>query len=136
MAALTAAALLGLFGAGPLSWARVSSGPLRLEYPRFVRVNAPAVLDIELPGTEREDDRAVLWLDRAWLDRVRVETVSPQPMGETMRPDRIVYVFPTWASRERLRVTVRFQPEKVGVIRARAGEAGENAVRFWQLVYP
>jgi hypothetical protein len=136
IAALIAAALLGVFGGGPLSWARVSSGPLHVEYPRFARLNAPTELAVELPGAEREGEPAVLWLGRAWLDRVRVQSVTPTPMLETRRPDRLVYVFPTWTSGERLRVTLRVEPEKVGVVRAQAGDGGENSVSFWQLVYP
>jgi hypothetical protein len=136
MAVVVIAALLGAFGTGPMSRAEVRSGPIRLEYPRFARVNAPAAMKIEVEVPARPDDPVTLWFDDALLDRVRIESVTPQPAVETMRNGRIVYVFPPSAAGERFRATVRIEPESTGVVRARAGDGSDNAVSFWQLIYP
>jgi hypothetical protein len=136
MAVTVLAALLGVFGAGPLSRAEVRSGAFRVQYPRFARVNAPAVLRFEVPGAAGTGEFAMLWLERPFLDRVRIESVTPRPSVEVMRNGRMVYLFPPSPAGELFPVTMRIEPENTGLVRARAGDGADNAVSFWQFIYP
>jgi hypothetical protein len=136
IAALIAAALLGLFGTGVLSRTVVTSGPLQLAYDRFGRVNAPGTMDVDLPGRVGVDGSVMLWLDRAFVDRTRIESVTPQPTLQTWGPDRLVFMFPAGASSERFRVNLRITPQHVGLVQSRLGSHDGSALRFWLFIYP
>jgi hypothetical protein len=78
MGLLIAAAILGLFGTGPLSrmtagdWA----GPLWLEYERFARLLAPAVLRVHLGPAAARDRTVSLWIDRRYMENVELQQVT------------------------------------------------------------
>ena len=78
-----------------------------------------------------------LWVDRAYLDRVRVEAVLPPPVRVEGAPDRVVFVFAAATPRAKFRVSFDTHPEALGLLHARLGLDGEpRAVAFRQLVYP
>lgn len=84
------AALLGLFGTGPLSDASTSDGPLQAEYERFTRFGTTAELSIRPGGGEGNTNIAI---SRAYLHDMVIDDIQPQPQGATVLPDRIVYTF-------------------------------------------
>jgi hypothetical protein len=82
LTAFVVAALLGLFGGGPLSSARAGhpDAPLRVEYERFVRVGAPTRLTLRgnMTGlTPRSGLR--LRIRRDYFEAFRVERIAPEP---------------------------------------------------------
>ena len=89
-ALILVAALLGLFGTGPLSDARTADGPLQAEYERFTRFGTTTELSIEPGGGEGRTNIAI---SRAYLHDMVIDDIQPQPEGQTVLPDRIVYTF-------------------------------------------
>ncbi|MCI0548840.1 MAG: hypothetical protein L0027_16345 [Candidatus Rokubacteria bacterium] len=135
------AAVLGLFGSGPLSRASIGSetgGPLRLEYARFVRVDAPSVLRVRIAavGPGRERGTASLWLNREYLERMRVEEVLPPPVAVEARGPEMHYTFAASGEPAPLSVTFRLRPTAAGLLRADIGLPRGPVVPFTQIVFP
>jgi hypothetical protein len=137
MAMLVLAGLGGLFGGGPLSDAERGLDPagLRVNYSRFARAGAPDVIRVSVPPRS-DADAFVLLLDRAYLDRVRLDGVTPSPTVAAVADDRIRYVFAGRAGPGRTAVTFHLTPQSIGVARTRVGMPGGADVAIWQFVYP
>src|SRR5699024_5161687 len=75
------AAILGLFGSGPLSWATAGQqgDPLWITYQRFGRWQSPMSLHVHLSPQAIRNGQVQLWLSRAYLDDINVQQVIPQP---------------------------------------------------------
>jgi hypothetical protein len=143
MALLVLAALLGLFGTGPLASATAGNpaGPLWIEYERFNRLLAPATLRVHLGAGAARGGEARVWLDRRYLESVQLQRVTPQPDGVEAAPDRMVFVFRMAEPDQPTTITFSFKPERFGSLPGRAGLAGAGAppdrpLRFRQFVYP
>jgi hypothetical protein len=77
-----------------------------------------------------------LWLDRAYLEGVRIESMVPPPVRAEAAGDRVVFVF-ALADVRPFALHVRLQPERIGLLHGRAGLDGVGeALTFRQLVYP
>jgi hypothetical protein len=137
MAALILAGLGGLFGRGPLSDAesRIDPAGLRVSYSRFARVDAPDVMRVRTP-VPPGGESFVLSLNRTYLDRVRVDTVTPPPAAVEVGDERVRYVFGTRAGETGASVTFHLTPQSIGLARARVGMPGAADVAIWQFVYP
>ena len=129
------AALLGVFGAGPLSRATVSSGSVHVGYDRFVRMSAASVLHVTLPAAGGEAGEVVVTLDHAFLDRIRLDGVLPEPKRTTARPGAVEFAFATASDGRPVMAWFHFTLETPGLARGRLTAAGET-LAFWQLVYP
>lgn len=135
---VAAAALTGLFGAGPLSRRTTGSagGGLLVEYDRFARVNADSRLRAFVVLPPGAAGAVRLWLDRAYLAVVDVEQVTPQPDLVEAAPDRVTYVFRLARAEGPVEVTFRLTPREFGWHTARLGVEGGDQADFRQLVYP
>ena len=73
MALVVVSALLGLFGAGPLSSRVIASrdGRFKLEYDRFERYQSPSRLLVQLRANGQA--KARIWLSRNFIESVKVE---------------------------------------------------------------
>lgn len=133
------AALLGLFGDGPLSEAVASSsdGQLRVDYQRFCRRNAPQTLDITLP-TQAGAQHVELSINGDYLRRVQVTEILPHPM-QSIRHQASLLRFATDGSGEPMLVRLHLEPQYAGVQQAHfaVGPADQGReIHFKQLVYP
>lgn len=86
--------LAGLAGAGPLAWARASSGELTVTWERFVRHGSAWRLGVTTPAPD-EPDPLVVALERSFHHAVQVEQVVPEPSSVTVTPAEVVYAFDT-----------------------------------------
>ena len=95
MALLIVAALLGLTGSGPL--ARATSGDagalLQVEYSRFVRLDAPVTLEIEIAGEAVASHQVELRVERAYLQDISVEQIVPEPDEVRSAGEQLIFVF-------------------------------------------
>jgi hypothetical protein len=123
------AALLGLFGSGPLSGASRASGPLGVEYERFARLGARHELILSLPGGSGETD---VGIGRQYLDDQQVQQITPQPASSTTSEDRLQLTF----DEPPVEVTLVLEPQEIGFHRATVHGPGRAVVSFDQLVYP
>ncbi|MDQ2654906.1 MAG: hypothetical protein M3Z20_17880 [Chloroflexota bacterium] len=138
MALLIVAALLGLTGSGPL--ARAAAGdagaPLQLEYSRFVRLNAPTTLDIEIAGEAIAGDQVELRVARAYLQDVSVEQIVPEPAEVRSAGDHLIFVFAVAQPGQPVAVTFDLRHTAFGPTSGQVGLADEMAVDFGQLILP
>jgi len=133
--AILVAAGAGLLGSGPLSGGEASAGGLRVEYPRLSRYQSSERLVIHAAPAARAGELR-LWLDRAYLEGVRIESMVPPPVRAEAAGDRVVFVF-ALADVRPFTLHVRLQPERIGLLHGRAGLDGVGeALTFRQLVYP
>jgi hypothetical protein len=132
--ALLAAIALGLLGHGPLAAARAGEpgDPLELEWRRF----ATARSETELVATVRASaDVARLRVDRAWLARVEVRSVAPEPLRVVTRDDAIEFEFAAVGGAP-VRARLVVENPRPGRLHGwvQAGEDARHA--FSQLVFP
>ena len=143
MVLIVIAALLGLFGRGPLARATAGNAgdPLRLEYERFTRHSSPATLQVHLaPGVTDEQEggggTARVWLDREYMQDIAIESISPEPQSMEAGKEGIVYVFRIAKADQFTRVTFHIQPKGYGLRSGRIGLAGREPLRFRQFIFP
>ena len=131
------AALAGLFGHGPLSRAAAASpdGSLAVEYHRFVRMQSPTELRVRFDAAAVTDGEVRIWLDRGYVERIRLQPVVPQPQQVEIGADRLTYVFSAAKLEARGAVTFHLQFQSFGRAHARIGHRTAQ-VAFGQLVYP
>jgi hypothetical protein len=109
-------ALLNAFGQRPAeTGARVPAATIRLSAPERIRggllfqsrLDIRAVRDIQHP-------RVVL--DDGWVEGMQVNSITPQPVGETTRDGRLVLSYDTLSAGDSLRIWFQFQvnPTNVG----------------------
>jgi len=79
---------------------------------------------------------ARLWIDRAYLDGVEIQQITPEPDAVEAGPDRLIYVFRLNDPTQPSFVTINFQAVRIGRANGRVGLDGSLPVRFSQFVYP
>lgn len=132
------AAILGLFGGGPLSRAQAgeSAAPLWIEYERFVRVGAPTrvVVHHRLVASGPQG-HVQLHINRAYFDAFRIGKVLPEPEGVDIGPSEVVLRFaPRVVETPVFTVILDVEPLRVGR-RAAELRAGGGAMTFTQFAY-
>jgi len=128
MALFVAAAVAGLFGSGPLARTTARVGGLEVEYPRFMRREAPAEVRVHVaPGVP-----AQLWLGREVLDELDIEAVTPEPARVTAEADRLLYRYDAAPSE----VVLKLRPTHSGRASLRLGVVGGEEAELSPLVYP
>jgi hypothetical protein len=138
IALLIVAALLGLTGSGPL--ARATAGetgaPLQLEYSRFVRLDAPTTLEVEIAGEAVTGEQVELQVARDYLRSTRVEEIVPEPAEVRSAGEHLVFVFPVDEPGQPLLVTFDLRHTDFGATSGEVGLADGMALEFGQFVLP
>jgi hypothetical protein len=130
LAALVLGALLGITGmGGPLSHSIVGEpgGPVQIEYERFVRRGGVATLKVHLSGMSGEPR---LWISDRYFDRVRIESVEPQPHLVLAEARRHVYAIRIASPQATITLEVRHQT--FGRLDAEIGVIDGPSFRFSQ----
>jgi hypothetical protein len=132
------AALLGLFGTGPLSSATVSSqdGALILQYNRFWRIESSMTLRLSVAPDAGSAHEARVGLSQAYLDGVRVQDVTPPPQRVEVAPEYIIYVFSLAAMHQPIRITFTVEPQRPGRLSGRFRVHNNISLHFAQFIYP
>jgi hypothetical protein len=139
--------MLGLFGNGPLSTTQTGTAALQLEYQRFLRHRAPDTLQLSIAPTA---GNTTVLLDRAYLQHIHIETVSPEPERVIAGTDAVRFVFHTEnngrdandraangrATNGRAEIVFDVRPQKVGAVDGWIALEGQPRHRFTQFVYP
>ena len=129
------AAAFGVFGDGPVSRQRAVTpgGQLTLEYERFVRIDAPAQMRIEVAAPAGTQD-IQLWLARDYAERIEIETISPAPVGTAAGRKALFYRFRVTDTPTA--ITFNYKPRKTGRLHAAIGLTDAPGIGFSQRVYP
>lgn len=132
LGAVVLLALSGVFGGrGPLARTEASAGPpaaaLTVRYDRFARLDAPTIIEIQLPPS---DSTVTLGPDLA--ASLRLDTVQPAPASETSTPDGGLQLVGTPGETFRLHT----RPLRAGRIAGTVALPGGRAAALRMLVYP
>lgn len=138
MAALIIAALLGVFGPGPLSntTAGSESGPLRAEYYRFWRMASPMPLRLRLTPASQGQGEVGLWVSREYLEAMRVESVTPEPARVEAAGDHFIYFFNVAASAATVSVIFNLEADRMGPVSGKFGVDQRAAIQLEHFIYP
>ena len=126
-----AAAVLGIFGTGPLASATATApgGTFSVGYDRFLRTTQSTDLQV---SARAPHGPATVAVAQSYLDTTPITAVSPQPDSQTARGDRVVL---TWQGSLPDQIELQVAPQTIGVHRATIWVAG-TAVRFRQVTWP
>lgn len=132
------AAALGIFGNGPLSTAHVAdpAGRLGLEHERFGRFQAPLTLRFSFAPDTGQDGKVRVWVDRQFLQTIKLDNISPEPETTEAAGDRCIYTFRVAEPHRATGCAMHYQAEGIGRLRGRVGLEGGEAIDFQQFIYP
>ena len=137
MAAFVAGGLSGVFGSGPVTEARaqgtVANRTLKVDFHRVVRSEAPATYEVRVDGVSGDELR--LWVDDAFLEDMRIESMQPEPERVEIAGDRKVFVF-AMAAPGKARIELEVEPQRIGPHAGSMGMEGGPAVPLSQFVLP
>lgn len=137
LAAVLAAALLGAFGTGPLSW--TSAGDARtfasVHYDRFQRWSAPATLKIDIPAGVSRADGVVVEAGGELLKGFKIEILRPEPVRSVAIEDGIRFHFATLAGVPAT-LYIHLRAERIGYFRPTIRIADGQPIEIPIFVYP
>jgi len=122
------AALLGLFGEGPLSSRTVQAGHIKVEYERFCRYEHETEITLESNG----EDISTVSLPQQYLKKFKVSKIVPEASKQVASPGYINYLF---EGKQNNNITFYLEPVKrlntSGVIKI-----NNYSVFIKQTIYP
>ncbi len=137
MALIVVAALLGVFGSGPLSAATVGDeASLALQYQRFVRHQGQGELVVRVAPNETVEGRVEFWLTTEFLGEIDLQGISPEPDEVRSAGDRQIFVFLVNDPAGPLEVTISYFPNGLGRVSGGIGLVDGPDFSFNQLSYP
>lgn len=134
IALILLAALFGLLGSSYFGQRQAVSadGRLQIEYPRYTRFGAQARLTV---GVLADGPALRIWLPVAYLERMHLQRVEPEPVRVTAAGDVRIFTFAI-APAPAARVVFQFKPETPGRVRGGIGVVDGPELAFRQFVYP
>jgi hypothetical protein len=137
MALYLAWAVLGGFGDGWVSKRRASNaaGSCTVDYQRFGRRDAPFELRLWMELDEPRD-RIALHLNREFLDRVKIERVTPAYQSIEADSSGVALLFMVEPEPGAYTFTIEYKPQHVGALHAVLQAEREAEVALDQFVYP
>lgn len=136
--ALLVAALLGVFGAGPLSTAVAGSKAdgLWIEYERFERLLAPSTLIIHVDRRPGAGDPVQVMLGGDYVQAAQIESLTPPAASGGSTPDGAVLRFEAPAGEGAVQVVVHLKFSRPGLVRGRVAVAGRTPLEISHWVHP
>jgi hypothetical protein len=136
IALMLVAALVGLLGPGPLSWATAqgADGSVQVEYQRFTHREADDRVSVTLSSAAVTGDSVDVELDGDWVQAMDITGIHPQPQEQTPTPYGVRLSIPTEPGAE-VSIQITFRPSDMGPIDGGVRFNGETVV-FDQFVYP
>lgn len=123
-------------GTGPFNQAKASNDQIQVRYQPFVRQSANT--DIYILIRDVRTDTAQLFLQRDFIDKYQIESITPQPSDEKSSTQFIVYEFGVAESTDDVKVSflLKSAPRVIGNIDGGIGLAEDDLIKIDQWVYP
>jgi hypothetical protein len=138
MAAVVVAALLGLFGGGPLG-RRSTNHPsgVVLRYDGFGRYGADSGLLFEIPASAAGGNERSVWVDTDYLQSMKIDHISPEPDMVTQTRDGYRYTFLVSDRVPVLEATFDLTAAEVGRIQGGFSDGEvDDITTFDQFIFP
>lgn len=133
-ALILAAALAGLAGPGPLSWAGASGELVEVGYERFARRLGDTSLEVTVRSDPATPGTARLWISGGYLRELEIRQITPEPGSWTADGAGVVLEFPVTG--ERAEIDIQISPDHFGTLHGAVGVPGRAPATFWQFIYP
>jgi hypothetical protein len=130
------AGLVGLLGPGPVSTVKAVSGALTVEYERVVRKQAPTELHVRLAPGAAQDGEVALFLDQAYLAKVGINSVIPEPIEMEATADGVVFRFAIEQPEQPAEIVFAIEPSEPGMTQGRLGLLEGAELTIDQLIFP
>lgn len=132
---LLIAALLGVFGSGPLAHAshRDPGGRLVVHYERLMRHSTMAALSFSVMP---RGDSAEVWISNRFLREIQIERIVPEPRGMASDAERTLFRFEAASPDHPVRITWHVTPLGYGPLELAGGTPGVPAFHLPLFVYP
>jgi hypothetical protein len=136
MGLLVVAALAGLLGPGPLSWATAASddGLVEVEYQRFTHLEADDMITVGLAPAAVTGDTVDVELAQDWVQSVDISGITPEPQEQVASAYGVRLTVATEPGSE-VRLQIAFRASEMGRVEAGIRSAGRD-VPFGHFVYP
>ena len=136
MALLLMAALLGVFGDGPLSHVRSgSTQALSVRYDRLLRSNAPTEYEFQAGTSLVTGGELRLRFERSLMEDIELDSIVPQPDKQDAGPDYTEFAFRVRGNAP-VKIDFRYRPATFGRHSGRVSVDGQHSVLIDQFVYP
>ncbi len=133
---LVAAALIGLFGPGPISWATESSGALTVTFDRFVRRGGTTSVGVKVAAEGAAQGRFVVRVTRRYLENFALESITPRPESVRVDGHWIAYTFETDDPTGGLLASFALTPKGLWAADGRVALPGGDTVTPAHFIYP
>ena len=123
---LLVAALLGVFGKGPLSEAQVNdpTGVLTVNYTRLERYRSPTTMEVIVGPDQASGGKFAITLDRQFVDRIDIERIDPEPDSVKSEMSRIAYEFELEDPAQPAHVLIDYEFERFRALASAAESRG------------
>lgn len=129
------AGLVGVFGGGGVAKKTEKFAGTELEYPRFIRANAPVEIKMTLSRPVAGNEPVFVAFDAAFFERFKVEEFSPRPRSETLGKGVVVYEFAR-AEHENVPIAARVKATKIGSAMGTITVGADAPMTIKALVFP
>jgi hypothetical protein len=132
------AAVLGLFGDGPLSTTTRGqlSDPVTVSYERFARRHASTRLEFRLRRDSLSAGEARLAVSPSYLERVHLDAITPQPVRIESSTSRVLMVFAVAPGSDAASIALRVKPDEWGRLEGDFGAVDGVPYHVVQYVFP
>jgi hypothetical protein len=115
---IVVAALIGLFGTGPLSSTTAGNAEsgLTASYERFVRHDGQSSLELQVSPDQASEGQVEVWLSAGYLEDIELQQLSPQPDEVRTDGERDIFVFLVDDPASPISITLLFRPDTMGRI--------------------
>jgi hypothetical protein len=132
------AALLGVFGQGPLSHAHAgeAGSPVALDYERFDRYNAPTEMTFRLAPNVGQSGKVRIALSRSFIERIAIDEIVPEPQSVETGADSVTYEFEVQEPSQPALIRYHFEYERAGTVKGEARLEDGPTLAFSIFVWP
>lgn len=138
MAVVVGAALLGYFGAGPLSLTEIrdSAGAFTVTYERFGRRGATTNLTLEIEGGIAQNGKLEVWVSSDYLGKMKIDGITPNPDQVAAADGGAVYTFLVDEEDDPVTINFNLTIDSMGRESGRIGLHNGDVLDFSQFFVP
>lgn len=132
------AALLGVFGTGPLSNTTATSPDelFQVSYERIVRHQGEAEYLLRIEPEAISNGQVTVWFASATTATVRIDSVAPEPSEVTVRGDRLAWTFAADPAAGPVTIVFHVTPQEIGWETVQVGLDPGTSLTLRQVMLP
>jgi hypothetical protein len=133
------AVVVGLVGTGIFTdqVAQAAGSNFSVHYSMSGRDNAPTTLRMAISSESIQDGHVRISMDRDYIDRFDIQSITPEPKSVQVTPDRYIYTFAAEPTSKSLLITYRMTWNDFGWHTGNISYgSGHQSVHVRHFVYP